>query len=371
MKKETAILIGVHLPSFSPQNLQVSLKELKDLAKTAGAHVLDTLTQSRVKPDARTYIGKGKAAEIGAFYSNEKPDLLIINHDLSPTQARNLEETTGIRTITRTELILDIFARHAKTNISRLQVELAQQEYRLPRLVGKGKSMSRIEGGIGMRGPGETQLETDRRHIRRRITMIKRKLKEMDQIKSTQIKSRRNEFKVAIVGYTNAGKSTLLNALVKSDVLVENKLFATLDTTTRRLWLDTGIQVLLSDTVGFIRDLPHLLIESFKSTLKDTLNADLILHVVDATSDFESKIKVVEETLDEIGATDMPSLLCFNKIDTLDPRLLLDLKYKYPDTLFISAEQKLHLDVLKKQIKKRAALFLKEKGRLIYSAGTT
>lgn len=364
MEKENVVLIGVLFPSSHSLSQQNSLSELKELAKTADAKVLDILTQSRMKPDVRTFIGRGKAEEIANFYSKEKVDLLIINHDISPTQVRNLEEITGLRTITRTELILDIFARHASSTISRLQVELAQQQYRLPRLIGKGKSMSRTLGGIGLRGPGETQLETDRRHIRRRITTIKRKLKEIAQIKETQVKSRQKEFKIAIVGYTNAGKSTLLNALVKSDVLAENKLFATLETTTRRLWLEQGVQVLLTDTVGFIQDLPHLLIESFKSTLKDTLNADLILHLADASSNYGSKILVVEQTLHEIGAANIPSLLCFNKIDCLQTRELLDLKYSYPNALFLSATKKENLEILKEIIKKKATLFLKEKGRL-------
>ena len=281
--KENALLVGVLLPFDSSSGLNESLDELKELARTAGAFVTDTIIQRKKEIDPKYFIGKGKVSQIKSNYPEKS--LVIFNHELSPTQIRNLEKVLELKVITRTELILDIFALHARSNLSKLQVELAQLSYELPRVMGKGLLLSRLGGGIGTRGPGEQQLELDRRLIQRKIFVIKKKLESFDKGRKEQRKSRSDgKFKIAIIGYTNSGKSTLLRRLTKADVLIEDKLFATLDTTTRKLWL--GIidgkpaQAVITDTVGFIRDIPHGLIESFKSTLEDTTGADLLLHVI-------------------------------------------------------------------------------------------
>jgi GTP-binding protein HflX len=330
-----------------------SLEELSELAKTAGASVVDMIIQNRNTIDPKYYIGKGKIGEIREFYADEAIDLAIFDNELAPAQARNIEKAVSMRVITRTELIMDIFAIRAKTQTSRLQVELAQLKYLLPRIIGgKGLTMSRIEGGIGMRGPGEKQLETDRRYIKRRIYLIEQKLKKIDKVKTTQRKKRMEEFKIAIVGYTNSGKSTLLNRLVKSEVFAENRLFATLDTTTRKLWLGDGINVVITDTVGFIGNLPTGLIESFKSTLADTINADLLIHLADISSPYyQDQIQVVETTTREIGADKIPVLLCFNKIDRINAESLLETRRIYPDAIFISAKDGTYIENLKERLK--------------------
>ncbi len=354
--KENAVLLGVQLPFDSYERLSESLQELKELSKTAGAVVIDTLIQQRKDIDSKYYIGKGKVEEIKSFYSGKNVTLAVFNHELTPTQIRNLEKELNLKVITRTELILDIFALHARTKISKLQVELAQLSYELPRISGKGIWLSRLGGGIGTRGPGEQQLELDRRLIQRKIYLIRKKLKEAEKERQEQRKNRSsNEFKIAIVGYTNSGKSSLLKRLTKADVLIEDQLFATLDTTTRKIWLgyrdNKPVYAVITDTVGFIRDLPHGLIESFKSTLEDTLQADLLIHIIDiSTHDFTEKKEVIKNTLTEIGASAIPVLNCFNKIDLLPEKKILEYRLLNPESIFISARDDINIDILKKKI---------------------
>lgn len=365
-KKEKAVLIAVRFPDRPLEDAELSLAELGELAETAGARVLDSLIQNRREPDTKYFIGKGKVEEIRSFYHDaDKPDVVIFNHELTPTQARNLETELGCKVITRTELILDIFALHARTKTAKLQVELAQLQYELPRITGKGTEMSRLGGGIGTRGPGEQQLELDRRLIQKKIHVIREKMKEIESENEVRRKNRgQREFKIGVIGYTNAGKSTLLNRLTRSEVLAEDKLFATLDTTTRRLWLGNGEDgkpqyAVLTDTVGFIRDIPHGLVESFRSTLADTVNSDLLLHVLDISSrDHEEKKNVVDSTLQEIGASGIPVLLCLNKIDRISEEELLEKRMLYPEAVFISAAEGLHLEPLKKMIREQ---YLKSK----------
>lgn len=353
---EKAILIGVKLQNTTSEQVDESMQELEELASTAGAEVVDIIVQNRQKIDVATYIGKGKLEEIQEFYQNDDIQLIIFNNNLSPAQSRNIEEVLNTRIITRTELILDIFAIHAKTNIAKFQVELAQLQYRLPRLTGQGISMSRTGGGIGTRGPGEQKLETDRRYLNKRIHFIRTKLKDIEKVKQTQRKQRKGEFKVAIVGYTNSGKSTLLNCLVKADILTEDKLFATLDTTTRKLWLGDGVQILITDTVGFISNIPHSLVESFKSTLEDTIHSDLLVHLVDISSpNFLNKIKVVENTITEIGCDEIPLLMCFNKIDAISAEEMLEVRQNFPNAIYLSAKKNTYIDVFKDEIKKIAS----------------
>ena len=295
-----------------------SLSELAELAKTAGAEVQAKVTQKREKPDAATYIGRGRLEEIKDFCRDNETDLLIFDTELTPSQQRNIEDITGIRVIDRTELILDIFAARARSGEGKLQVELAQLKYSLPRLGGKGTSLSRLGGGIGTRGPGETKLETDRRHIRRRIKSLEDDLEALS--KRRRIARARREKDgtqtVAIVGYTNAGKSTLMNTLTQAGVLAEDKLFATLDPTARALTLPGGRRVMLIDTVGFIRRLPHGLVEAFKSTLEEAATATLILNVCDASSpECAEHLDVTNRLLDELGCSGKPIIAVFNKCD--------------------------------------------------------
>lgn len=295
------------------------LAELKELAESAGASVVGSFTQKRETPEAKTYIGRGLAEDLSLKRQALNADLVIFDDELSASQIRNLEQIIGVRVIDRTALILDIFATRAKSREGRLQVELAQQKYRLPRLGGQGSILSRLGGGIGTRGPGETQLETDRRHIKRKINYLESQLKEVSSRRSVLRKERQKKEipTVAVVGYTNAGKSTLVNALCDSDVFAEDKLFATLDTSVRRLVTEENRDFLLIDTVGFIRKLPHDLVEAFKSTLEETVYADFLLHVVDCSNpDYESCIDTVEKILHEIGAGERPKYLVLNKIDS-------------------------------------------------------
>ena len=295
-KIERAILVGI----ISTVKDEESMEELKELTLTAGVEVIGVVTQKRDTIHKAHYIGKGKLEELKFFVENQEADLIIVNDELTGTQIKNMEDFLNVKVIDRTNLILDIFAKRARSKEGMLQVELAQLKYRLPRLVGMGGQLSRLGGGIGTRGPGETKLEADRRHIQNRIKAIEKKLEEIKRHRDLQ-RSRRKKNQVpvvAIVGYTNAGKSTLLNALTKAEVYVEDKLFATLDPTARRLILPSGREVILIDTVGFIRKLPHDLVEAFKSTLEEVKYADLLLHVIDVTSpDMEEKIKVVERVL--------------------------------------------------------------------------
>jgi GTP-binding protein HflX len=320
-REEKAFLVGVDLPADHRKiPLDYSLEELERLAETAGARVLEKFRQQVRSVAPATLIGRGKVEEIQAAVKELKPDLVVVDEDLSPAQQRNLESAFQIRVIDRSQLILDIFAQRARSNDGKLQVELAQLEYLLPRLTRQWTHLSRLGGGIGTRGPGETQLEVDRRRIRERIAHLKRRLKTVERTRTLQRKERDEVpfATVALVGYTNAGKSTLMNALTRAGVLVEDKLFATLDPTIRSLRLPTGDKVMLVDTVGFINKIPHSLIEAFKSTLEEVKSADLLLHLVDmATPLFAEQIEVIEGVLQEIGAGDIPSILVPNKIDMI------------------------------------------------------
>jgi GTP-binding protein HflX len=291
------------------------MDELAFLVETAGGLTMKRFVQRLDKPDPKTFIGRGKLLEIKSYIQENKIDALIFDDELSPSQLRNIERETGIKILDRNNLILDIFAARARTAHAKTQVELAQYEYLLPRLTRLWTHLERQQGGIGMRGPGEREIETDRRIVRDRISLLKVKLKEIDKVMTTQRKSRKALVRVALVGYTNVGKSTIMNLLSKSNVFAENKLFATLDTTVRKVVID-NLPFLMSDTVGFIRKLPHALVESFKSTLDEVREADLLIHVVDISHpDFEDQISVVNETLAELQANNKPTILLFNKID--------------------------------------------------------
>lgn len=312
---EKALLVGVDTGAY---DAEASLDELEKLTRTAGAEVLGRLTQARDKPDAATYVGSGKLEEVKEFCLLNEADLIIIDGELTPSQQRTLEDDTAMRVIDRTTLILDIFASRARSNEGKLQVELAQLRYALPRLTGKGTALSRLGGGIGTRGPGETKLETDRRHIRRKIRNLEAELDAL-QKRRDMARARREKDgveSVAIVGYTNAGKSTLMNALTQAGVLAEDKLFATLDPTARALTLPDGREVLLIDTVGLIRRLPHHLVEAFKSTLEVAASASLILNVCDASSpDSSEHLQVTKALLEDLGCANTPVITVMNKCD--------------------------------------------------------
>lgn len=313
---ETAVLVSVPPRRQSDAQTQEYLDELAFLIETAGAQATKRFVQKLEKPDIRTYVGEGKLAEIKAWVQHEGSSMVVFDDDLSPSQLRNLEAELKVKIVDRSLLILDIFALRAKSATSRTQVELAQYQYLLPRLTGLWTHLDKQRGGVGMKGPGETEIETDRRIVRDRIAFLKEKLEDLDKQAQTQRKTRTGTIRVALVGYTNVGKSTIMNLLGKSEVFAENKLFATVDATTRKVVLDNHVPFLLSDTVGFIRKLPTKLIESFKSTLDEIREADLLVHVVDISHPaFEEHIEVVNETLREIGAADKPALLVFNKID--------------------------------------------------------
>lgn len=312
---EKAVLICADTGEYDAES---SLVELSELAKTAGAEVVCEIVQKREAPDGATYIGSGKLKELCDFCRSNEVDVIIADGELSPSQQRNIENETDVRVIDRTTLILDIFAMRALSGEGKLQVELAQLKYLLPRLGGKGVSMSRLGGGIGTRGPGETKLETDRRHIRRRISSLEAELKELEARRARYRERRKKDgaVTVALVGYTNAGKSTLMNALTNAGVLAENKLFATLDPTARALTLPDGRTVILIDTVGFIRRLPHKLVEAFKSTLDEAVDADVIIDVCDASSpECSEHFKVTEALLEELGCTGKPIITALNKCD--------------------------------------------------------
>ena len=313
--KETAVLVGVQVKGQPDDIVEDYLKELNFLAETAGAKVMKRFVQRLTIPNPRTFIGTGKVAEVKKFVEEYDVDLVIFDDELTASQLRNLEREFNRRILDRTNLILDIFAQRAKTAYAKTQVELAQYQYLLPRLTRLWTHLERQRGGIGLRGPGETEIETDRRIIRDRIAKLKKDLVGIDKQMSTQRKSRGALVRVALVGYTNVGKSTIMNMLSKSDVFAEDKLFATLDTTVRKVVIE-NLPFLLSDTVGFIRKLPHQLVESFKSTLDEVREADVLLHVVDISHpNFEEQLGVVNKTLHEIKADDKPTLLVFNKID--------------------------------------------------------
>lgn len=363
-KQEKAVLVGVLLPFQKEQEITDYLDELEFLTETAGTITLKRFIQKIDEPNPRTFIGSGKVQEIAAYIDDNDVDLVIFDDELSPTQLRNLEHEFKRKVLDRTNLILDVFAQRAKTAYAKTQVELAQYQFLLPRLKRMWTHLERQRGGIGLRGPGEREIETDRRIIRDRIAKLKEELSKIDRQMATQRKSRGSVVRVALVGYTNVGKSTIMNLISKSDVFAENKLFATLDTTVRKVVIG-NLPFLLSDTVGFIRKLPHQLVESFKSTLDEVREADLLLHVVDiAHPNFEEQINIVNQTLHEIGGGDKPTILVFNKIDaytwtrkpdddltpsTRENISLEELKRtwiskKGTHTIFISAKQKINID---------------------------
>jgi len=347
LRLERVVLVGVWTEG-SATDAENSLVELAALAETAGSQVLQGLIQRRRLPDAHTFIGRGKVAELRDVVVDTGADTVICDGELSPGQLRSLEQETKVKVIDRTALILDIFAQHAKSKEGKAQVELAQLQYFLPRLRGWGEALSRqgggagggAGGGVGTRGPGETKLETDRRRIRTRISKLKREIEAMRVTRATKRAGRRRNSvpAVAIAGYTNAGKSSLLNRLTGAGVLVENALFATLDPTTRRSRTSDGRVYTLSDTVGFVRHLPHQLVEAFRSTLEEVAEADLVVHVVDGSyADPEEQVRAVREVLAEVGADTLPELLVINKIDAADEETLLRLKRTWPDAVLCSA----------------------------------
>ena len=320
---ERAILAGLSCPSFSPEedSDERTMAELSALLETAGGECAAMVLQNRPAPDARTFIGEGKAEEIKALADANDASLIIFDNDLSPSQMNNLEQLTGRVILDRSALILDIFAQRARTGEGKLQVELAQYQYILPRLAGLGKSMSRLGGGIGTRGPGESKLESDRRHIRRRIDKLRSDLEQVRQVRAVQRRQRRKTELplVAIVGYTNAGKSTLLNLLTGAGIEANDRLFDTLDPTTRKKRISETQEILLSDTVGFIRKLPHHLISAFKATLEELRYADLLLHIVDVSDpDWELHIKTVDQVIAQLGAQEIPRVIVYNKVDRCD-----------------------------------------------------
>lgn len=370
--QEKAVLIGVITQNQDEAQLKEYLDELSFLAETAGAVEVKRYTQKLPHPDPKTFVGKGKLEEILKFTQENQVHVIIFDDELSPSQARNIERVLDIKVLDRSSLILDIFASRAQTSNARTQVELAQCQYLLPRLTRMWTHLERQKGGIGLRGPGETQIETDRRIILTKIALLKERLKDIDRQKATQRKQRTQMVRVALVGYTNVGKSTLMNMLSKSEVFAENKLFATLDTTIRKVVID-NLPFLLTDTVGFIRKLPHHLVESFKSTLDEVREADVLVHVVDIShTDFEDQINVVNETLNDLKALDKPMIMVFNKIDaftydkkdaddltpaTKENYSLEDLKKMWMSknthpTVYISASKKINTDELKEVLYK-------------------
>ncbi len=364
-KEERAVLVGVILKEQTNEQSTEYLDELAFLAETAGATTVQRFTQKLAHPDSRTFVGKGKLEEIKNYLNGKNITLVIFDDELTGSQIANIEKELNVKTIDRSDLILDIFARRARTAQSKVQVELAQYQYLLPRLKGMWKHLERQGGGIGTRGPGETEIETDRRIVKDKISLLRKRLGEIDRQAFTQRKERGELIRVALVGYTNVGKSTLMTVLSKSDVFVENKLFATLDTTTRKVVFE-NTPFLLSDTVGFIRKLPHHLVESFKSTLDEVREADILLHVVDISHpQYEDQIGVVNKTLQELKAFEKPILTIFNKMDLYEEKtfdewledsvkqeLLKDLKEKWDQVtnnncVFISALEKNNLDALR------------------------
>ncbi|HPG10827.1 MAG TPA: GTPase HflX [Chitinophagaceae bacterium] len=367
-KEERAVLVGIVHKDQTEQQLNEYLDELAFLAETAGAVTVKRFTQKLQHPDSRTFIGKGKLEEIRQYIQGKNIRVVIFDDELSGAQINNIEKVLNVKTIDRSDLILDIFAHRAKTAQAKAQVELAQYQYILPRLRGMWKHLERLGGGIGTRGPGETEIETDRRIVRDKISLLRKRLAEIDKQAYTQRKDRSEYIRVALAGYTNVGKSTIMNLLTKRKVFAENKLFATLDTTTSKVVFE-NTPFLLSDTVGFIRKLPHHLVESFKSTLDEVREADIILHVVDISHpNYEDQMAVVNNTLQELNAADKPMLTIFNKMDLYEERtfdewleddtkkeILNDLHERWQretdgNAVFISATEKRNLDNLRQTI---------------------
>jgi GTP-binding protein HflX len=368
-QEQKTVLVGVVTSDQSEQQLSEYLDELAFLSETAGVIAVKRFTQKLAHPDPRSFVGKGKLEEIKKYVSlNREVELVIFDDELTGSQIQNIEKELGVKTIDRSDLILDIFASRAKTAQAKTQVELAQYQYILPRLKGMWKHLERQGGGVGTRGPGETEIETDRRIVKDKISLLRKRLTEIDRQASTQRQERGEFIRVSLVGYTNVGKSTLMNLLSKSEVFAENKLFATLDTTTRKVVFEQT-PFLLSDTVGFIRKLPHHLVESFKSTLDEVREADILLHVVDMSHlQYEEQLKVVNKTLAELGASEKPTVTIFNKMDRyeeqafdewLEPevkaQLLVDLRERWQNEtngncVFVSATEKLNIDGLRQTI---------------------
>jgi GTP-binding protein HflX len=372
---ESAVFVAVITHNEDEHQVNEFLDELHFLAETAGVIGKKRFTQRLEKANSRTYIGKGKLEEITAYVKENEINYVIFDDELSPSQLRNIEKEVGTRIIDRTGLILDIFAQRAKTAYAKTQVELAQYQYLLPRLTGMWSHLERQRGGLNMRGPGESQLETDRRIILDKISKLKEQLKKIDKQMASQRGNRGSLVRISLVGYTNVGKSTIMNLLAKSDVFAENKLFATLDTTVRKVVIE-NVPFLLSDTVGFIRKLPTQLVESFKSTLDEVRESDILMHVVDISHpNFEDQIKVVNNTLTEIGAKDKPMFMVFNKIDaykyiaydefSLDEKTLKNytleelknswMSKEHTPSIFISAKQKIQIDKLRSDLYKMVA----------------
>ena len=367
VKPETAVLVSVITPDVSDETAKEYLEELEFLVTTAGGITKGVFTQKLAFPDRATFVGSGKLDEIKEYIKAEEIDMVVFDDELSPSQLRNIEKYFEIKVLDRSNLILDIFAKHAKTAQAKTQVELAQLQYLLPRLTRMWTHLERQRGGIGMRGPGESQIESDRRMILNKISLLKDRLKTIDKQNETQRKNRGQMIRVALVGYTNVGKSTIMNMISKSDVLIENKLFATLDTTVRKVVID-NLPFLLSDTVGFIRKLPHHLVECFKSTLDEVREADVLIHVVDISHPyFEDHIHAVNETLKDIGAVDKPVITVFNKIDAYKPPVEVDedgeeIKVTLDDfrnswmaknadpAIFISATDKINVEEFKEKV---------------------
>jgi GTP-binding protein HflX len=367
-EEENAVLVGLVQQEQTSEQVSEYLDELAFLAETAGARTVKRFTQKLPHPDSRTFVGKGKLEEIRNYVSGKDIGLVIFDDELTGSQITNIEKELGVKTIDRSDLILDIFARRARTAQARVQVELAQYQYLLPRLKGMWKHLERQGGGIGTRGPGETEIETDRRIVKDKISLLRKKLAEIDKQAFTQRKERGELIRVALVGYTNVGKSTLMTLLSKSEVFAENKLFATLDTTTRKIVFE-NTPFLLSDTVGFIRKLPHHLVESFKSTLDEVREADILLHVVDVSHpQYEEQIGVVNKTLQELKAFDKPVLTIFNKMDMYEEKyfdkwleddvkreIWRELRERWEEAtdnncVFVSATEKQNIETLREKI---------------------
>jgi len=351
--RERAILVALSTRSVNKEVVQEHISELEELADTAGADTIFKIVQTRGAADPAYYIGKGKAEELAQFVELNEISLLIFDDDLTAVQVRNLEKLIDRKIIDRSGLILDIFALRAKSKEAKTQVELAQLEYLLPRLTRAWTHLSKQYGGIGTKGPGETQIETDRRLIRNRISHLKEKLKKIESQRTTQSSGRQAYLKIALVGYTNAGKSTLFNLLTKADVFSEDKLFATLDSTTRAVALDTKEKILMSDTVGFIRKLPPHLVASFKSTLNEVRDADVIIHLIDFSHHYyEDHLKIVEETLKEFGSKDKKEIKVFNKVDLIKDKSKIEfIRNSYQESVIISAEKGINISQLQKVLK--------------------